>query len=240
MFGRKAVIGICCGIALLGSAALASNASAFRWQTCVPGGFGFGDAHCTRGLIGFHHEAIPGPGHTPMGMGNGATNEETTAAEPWKLEGTISGFETAIECTSVEGTGWVENTEEPTSAIGSVTLTYTGCSVPKPAGIGCKVKEGKIAGQETTFKAIEAEAIEVKPVGTKLASITIEGCSTAALNKTFPLTGHYLVKPKGATWATSHALGTGQGTLVFGGQVAGQELVQTLRMFPTGNPISLT
>src|SRR5262249_40101271 len=160
-----------------------------------------------------------------------------TAAEPWKLEGTISGFETAIECTGVSGSGSVENTKEPMSAIGSATLSYSGCSVTKPPGIGCKVKESKIVGEETTFKANGAEAVEVKPSGTKLASVTIEGCSTSALNKTFPLTGHYIVKPKGATWATTHFEQTTQGTLVFGGQVAGQNLVLTLRMAGGGNPI---
>lgn len=242
MFGRKAVIGICFGVAMLTSGALAANASALTWQTCVPGGFEFGDSHCTTPfIIGFHHEEVTPGVHTPVDLSNKATNSETTAAEPWKLEGTISGIETAIECTGVEGSGFVENTKEPMSAIGSTALKYSGCTVTKPAGIGCKVKEGKINGEETTFKATGAEAVEVKPSsGTKLASITIEGCSTSALNKTFPLTGHYVVKPRGATWATTHFEQTTQGTLVFGGQAAGQNLVLTLMMANGGNPISLT
>jgi hypothetical protein len=239
---RRAIVGAGL-LCMLACAFAAPNASAagLRTYTCTKNeGItkNFTDAHCQNGvgpphpggLYGLQEVTVP-LGNTSVYVTNERTAGATTARTPSRLEGTVSGFETAIECTTVESTGAaIEFSEE--WGEGSGKLEYTGCSVTKPAGIGCAIKGSAVTTEklEASTKG-EAEVIKVTPfTGTKLASITIEGCSTSALNKTFPVTGSLLATPNGAMTTTTHAGITGQGTLILAGQVAGLESAATAAM----------
>jgi hypothetical protein len=244
MIGRKSVIGIAVLCALAVSAFAASSASAGgRAFTCSTSATlkDYNDAHCVTniGSGGSRgHVEITTPGQAIEGT-NGETESGTSAAAPSKLEGTISGFETAVKCTALTGTGTLTN--EATFVKGSGTIHYTGCSVTKPPGIGCKVKESKVNTEElkATTSGLAANKLKFEPAGTKFAVITIEGCETAALNKAFPVTGSLIATTNGATTTTAHAEITTQGTLIFGGQVAGLEGALTIKGAGS-NPVTLT
>lgn len=252
---RRTVLGLCllCGLAL-GAIPPATASAAAQWVTCAPsGGSGkqFADEHCitpeATGSGGFKHVAISFP--TAFSFTNGKTASATTAAAPSKWKGKISGVETEVTCTTVAGSGTLENTEEKNSggtlekvAKGSGALNYSGCSVTKPAGKSCVVKEGKINTEELKVSSLNQEAgtVDVSPAaGGTLANITIESCTIGALNNTFPVTGSFKVAPSGATWATIHAIITLGGTFKLAGQAAGIEGATTLVM-TGGNPITIT
>jgi hypothetical protein len=246
MIGRKSVLGVVVLCALAFSAFAAGNASAsFQIAVeCAPGGTGFGDAHCVEAGVTHGHAAIPAsPTWTLIDGTNAKTASGTTAAAPSRLKGKLSGVETELECTGLSGEGeLMNNSGEGTEWVeGKGKIHYTGCSVTKPAGKGCKVKGSKVDTEElsATTKGQAASKLAFSPVGEKFANITIEGCSVAALNNTFPVTGSLVADTNGATTTTTHAGITAQKTLTFGGNPAGLEGALTITMFE-GNPISLT
>jgi hypothetical protein len=157
------------------------------------------------------------------------------------LKGTLSGLETEIQCTGVSGTGALTNSASSVS--GTATVEYSGCTVPKPAGRGCKVKGGKI-----TTVALRAGTagqgvgqIKVQPVtGTELASITLESClSNIPPNTAYLVEGSLVASSAGATATTTEAEVTAQKTLTLGGNAAGLEGALTLSK-EGGSPIALT
>jgi len=244
MFGRKSVIGIAVLCALALSALTAANAAAEqRAFTCAPTGTGFSDAHCTSpsGAGKFSHVAIETGVETEISGTNEKTASETTAAAVSKLKGALSGVETEIQCTVIDVHGILTNT--PTSLhFLPILITYTTCSVTKPAGKGCKVSGGEVKTKELTATTVgQAENnVKVTPLeGTEFASIKIEGCSNEALNNTFPVTGSVTVTANGATASTTHTGVTAQNTLKFGGVKAGLEGAATISR-KEGNPITLT
>ncbi|HET7444456.1 MAG TPA: hypothetical protein VFJ57_07340 [Solirubrobacterales bacterium] len=243
MIGRKSVIGIAVLCALAPSAFAAASASAEqRAVTCAPEGSGFSDAHCTTaGSPGtFSHVNIPNGEATAITGGNEKTASNTTAASVAKLKGALSGVETEVQCTTVGGSGELTNTA--TSVSGSGTIEYTGCTVTKPAGKGCVVKGGAVTTEKLAATTVGQAANNVKftPAGeTNFAVIPIEGCSIAALNNNFPVTGSLVATATGATLSTTHAGVTTQNTLKFGGVKAGLEGAITISK-AGGNPITLT
>lgn len=244
MFGRRSIIGIAVLCALALSAFTAGNAAAAqRSFTCAPTGTGFSDAHCvtsTPGSGSFSHVSIENGVETAVTGTNEKTASSTTAAAVAKLKGALSGVETEISCTSVHIIGVEINTAAATHYF--IIFIFTNCSVTKPAGKGCKVAGGEITTKElsATTEGQAANSIKVTPKsGTEFASIKIEGCSTEALNNTFPVTGSLTATASGATASTTHAGVTTQNTLKFGGTKAGLEGAATISM-KEGNPIALT
>jgi hypothetical protein len=222
-----------------------SSSSSQQAYTCAPSAgsedYASADAHCVTNL-GEHegtrgHVAITET--TEVEGTSASTASETTTSTPSKLEGTLSGFETAIECGGLSAAGSLTN--EETFVKGTGIIHYTSGSVKRPVGMGCKVKESKVDTEElkATTNGLAANKLKIEPAGTKFASITIEGCSTAALNKTFPVTGSLIATTSGATTTTTHAGITAEGTLIFGGQVAGLESALTVSRSGGGNPITL-
>ena len=115
----------------------------------------------------------------------------------YKFEGT----EVEISCPSMEGEGAIENLSS--KAFGSdIDLTiYKKCTVPKPAGGGCKVRKESFrlatpnpkGGVEGSRLAYKGTTIVDELIGTEisggLAAITLEACEKAALSKEFKLSG---------------------------------------------------
>lgn len=229
MLRRKATLGIValCVIAL-GAFAASSASAAKRAYLCaantVFGQTQFLDSHCTVAAeptdTGLKHELIIGG--KKIKITNVNTASGTTAAALSSLKGALSGVETEIQCTAVEGEGELTNTE--TSVSGTATAGYSGCSVTKPSGKGCKVKGGAVTTKElsaTTVGQTENNVQFTPKSGTEFASIPIEGCSVESLNNTFPVTGSLVATAAGATLTTVHAAITVQNALKFGGVKAG-------------------
>ncbi|MGD9734313.1 MAG: hypothetical protein AB7V58_01705 [Solirubrobacterales bacterium] len=253
MIGRKSVIGIATLSALAVCAISAPSAMAYQTAvTCSSGAASktFTDAHCTTagGLGTYGHATISAGEIIEIGGSNESTASETFAAAPSRLKGALSGVATEIECTGVTGIGILRNVQPAVLMFveGAGELHYTGCSVTKPAGKGCEVKEGEV-NTEVLYATTDSQLsgfLKVEPGSTakenKLAFITIEGCSIFALNNTFPVGGHLLASVNGATATTTHSGITSQETLTFGGVKAGLEGAFTTTAVNGGQGIALT
>jgi hypothetical protein len=223
---RKSVVALAVLCALAISAVSVASASATSAFTCVNTGTAFRGAHClTTGTASqtWSHTAITSNPTTITGT-NANTATETTTAAVSILKGKLAGLETELQCTEVAqaaGTNTLENTEGKVKGTGAIT--YSKCTVLKPAGKSCLVGNEKMVTTEK-LKAETLSATELKfapNTGTTFANIVIEGCTVAALNNTFPVTGSLIGTVSGATTTTTHAGVTAQGTVFFGGNPAG-------------------
>lgn len=218
------------------SAAAATNGT--TGFTCKekkePGGAGFSGAHCraadaVASGAKYEHVAIAQNQVTEGRVTNTATGGETTAA---RLRSTLAGVEVELQATGTlgEATGTNKLAANGEHFIeGTGQTTYSGVTVTRPAGKGCKMKGGELktkllrgtsAGQGMEGKLEPAE-------GETFAEFTIEGCSIAALNNVYKLTGNIKCPGDGATVLCTHAATTAQGTLKWSGQKAGVEVTTT-------------
>jgi hypothetical protein len=137
----------------------------------------------------------------------------------------------------------LENKESGTEmwAQAILTLTHTGCMVTKPAGKGCVVKGGEVKTNEiaATSKGLTNQ-LEITPAaGTEFASLTIQSCTVAGLNNTFPVTGSLKLATSGATTTSTHSESTTQNTLKFAGQKTGLDGAITIKN-SKGSGLALT
>jgi hypothetical protein len=202
----------------------------------------FSDAHCATKSAGEYGHTLISEENTKWTATSEKTASGTTAAETAKLKGQLSGIATEVQCTSSHGTGTLTNSV--TSASGSGTIKYTGCTVTVPSGKGCKVEGGAIttetlsattAGQTTgTLK------LSPKSPATRFALVSIEGCTEGLpADGFYPITGSAVAELSGATIKLTHANTTTQNTLKFGGVKAGIEGSLTLSK-EGGDPIAFT
>lgn len=232
---------LCLFCALVFSAAMAQSAMAIPTGTT---GFtcsskaalkDYSDVHC-KTFVGsggsFGHVTITDGVVTEVIESNESTGGATV---PSFLASTISGVEVQLEATGVSASGTGENMKDGTSGEHTVlktgTITYTGVTVSKPAGLGCKVFETEALANEkmvstTKLKATSAGqgmAVKIEPnEGTTFANFWISGCSITALNGKYSATGSVKTSSiEGATTLFTHANTTEQGTLKLRGQVAG-------------------
>ena len=242
MLRMKAVIGLCAVCALAvgvfgvqSASAVIKGTTGFTCKESKTGGAGFSDAHCTTTVASgakFEHVAIAENVKTEGRVSNEKTASETTASTPAKLRTTVAGVELELQATGTEGiaSGSNKKTAEGEHFIeGTGVTTYTGVTVTKPAGKGCKVKEGKITTKELRGTSL-GQGMEGKlepAVGTEFMTITIEGCTIAGLNNVYVITGSIKCPNNGATVLCTEAATTAQATLKFGGQKAGVEVATT-------------
>jgi hypothetical protein len=253
MSARKTTIGIVLVGALAFSVLVAASASAaptgYTAFTCkkVESGGTFTKAHCRKADAGSGAYAHVGFAEkTSITFTNAGTATETTTAQPAFLKSTILGVKLGISCTTVSGTGTIENGKEGEEMFVGIAgiITYSGCTVTEPAGKGCVVKGGSLTTKElsatTKGKGMNLEFIPKS--GTTFVEITIEGCSVSALNGTFAVSGSLTVpeiEASGATLSTTEAQVTEAGTLKWGGNKAGLEGSVTVKG-PSGAGISMT
>jgi hypothetical protein len=242
----RSMFGVLVVLALALSAVAAQGASAAEntAYTCAPGGTQFSNATCTTAGTGFGHVVVPVNTSTAITGTGGLT----------KLATTISGVAVQLQATSVDVTGTMENHVVGTEMVasGEGTITYTGVTVTAPAGKGCKVfekKEGETLINEgmvstNVLKASTAgltHNLNFSPAsGSTFASFQVSGCSIAALNGLYEVTGSVQsTSIVGTATKFTHANTTAQGTLKVRGQVAGIE--GELNLFgANGNPLALT
>lgn len=211
---RKSIIGALALCALCFGAVGVANASAenITAYICTEAGAGspYADSHCTTKTGGnFKTVELTEP-----------TKFTSTSTGTATLAVTIAGNEIEIVCHEWDATGTVTN--EGTAKVSGLMITYSTCTVPKPAG--CTIPEGKIT--TTSLKATasmankedtnSSELFEPEE-GTTFASITFEGCTNSSFNGTKKVTGKATALVDGSEITTE---GTAGGELKFGGQVA--------------------
>ncbi|HET7444809.1 MAG TPA: hypothetical protein VFJ57_09145 [Solirubrobacterales bacterium] len=241
-------------IALALSAFAVSNAAATgtTGYTCVKDAEGtlFGE-HCLSSGSGekYKHVEIKPGEQTTIAAGNEKTASGTTASQSVTIGATVSGVSLQITCSKAEGGGTFENKQNAGGEMylhSEGSVDFTGCVVKTPAEKGCKVSGETIKTfQMTTTSEGQGHGVMVKPVeGTTITNIKIEGCSIAALNNTFPLTGSVKAQGNGATLTTTEAQVTTDNTLKFGGNKAGLECAMTVRAHSNAgeetHPVSVT
>jgi hypothetical protein len=263
MIGRRAVVGLallsalpCCAIAA--QSALAAAAQNTTAVTCVKNGGkkDFSDAHCdskvAEGAGEFGHVEIEKNIATNISITNAKTQNKTTEANPAIFKWTTLGVKFEVTCKTVTGSGSFTN-EEPANKVhrakGSVEVDFTSCTVNKPAGLGCKVKEPIFFDADTeTVEGLGAGknemGLEFKPaVGSVLYGIVIESCIVAGV---YEITGTAIgtgnpaptERFSGATNVFTNAMT--KETLKHGGNPAEISNLTTVTKAGGGNPVALT
>jgi hypothetical protein len=263
MNGRGALAGLlflsALALCLFAAPAAFATETGTTAVTCVNGGAtnDFGDAHCDtpEASGGYGHVKIVGKTSEVEGT-NASTAGETKEATNAVLKTTIAGLETEIVCKKVSSTGALENSlvgEEHRISGSGIAISYTECSVLKPAGQECKVHSGSEPIGTIKTESLKSESIE-EPMGQKFSpsagelfvSITLSGCKSAGLNMSYEIKGTVAAAPSG-TGNPSSAGATllvnlpknSSSTLTVGGQKAGLTQVETIKM-EGGNPIGTT
>ncbi len=221
MIGRKAVIGLAllcslafCALVAQGAAAAGAGQTAF---TCgeASGTGEYSDAHCDNAASGgkFHHVAIPANTSTAITLTNGGTANETKEATPAhlfvaKLHGVA---EVEVNCSTVSGSGTMENTETGgiMKASGSGTISWSGCT----ANHGCTV-----AIENTSVKAETVEGLAEEGHGLKFSPQTGSLFTKVTFTGTgCPLKAFGAIPVEGSTIATAHGEAKGGGATAYFG-----------------------
>jgi hypothetical protein len=223
-----------CALAL--SAAAAQSASAATKGTtgftCVKGQGSLKGSHCLTtggGSAEFGHVAYAENTTTEVQGTNANTSSETTASTNLRLALTIGGAEVELEATGLAGAGWTENklAEGEHYLVDGGSTVFSGVSVVKPAGKGCKVftdetatktkgAEGVIdTGPISVTSKGQGDFLKFEPgAGSAFATFFLE-CTTSvpSCEGTWEITGTMKAPVSGATVIFSHSEITAQNTL---------------------------
>ncbi len=246
---------ICAFAAQSASAAVAVNTTTV---TCVKGkgDLDFLDEHCDekveKGKGSFGHEAIAGGTKTTVSVTNAGTQNGTKEAAPTIIKGTVFGVKHEITCQTTSGEGSLTNSEpvvKQHKVTGTVTINYTSCTVNKPAGFGCEVKQpitlkSNVEGVEGLGAGKNEMGLEFKPAaGETFEEITIANCVFAGTSKITGIAiGTGTPKPTekhgGATYVFTNAMT--KETLKWAGNSVEISGSTTVTMSGGGNPVALT
>jgi len=257
MISRRVGIALCvlCTFALsaIGAQSAFGVTNGTTGFTCKekkePGGAGFSGAHCKASDAvetgaKYEHVAIPENVATEgKAVNQGTSGEKLTA----RMLSVVSGVAVELQATETVSEATGTNKKSGTGehfVEGFGKATFSGVTVTKPAGKGCKVSGGEVVTKELRGISVGMEGKLEPASGTTFLEVTIEGCSLAALNNTYPVTGSLRCPGDGATAVCTHAETTALGTLKFGGQKAGVEATTTAtgRAKPTEafTPVAVT
>ena len=123
------------------------------------------------------------------------------------IETTVGGLPTLITCSgSGKTSGSVENPSGGANGIANASITFTGCTVPKPENFNCTIPNGEIVlGPMSGALAATAPyplLLFTAPAET-LSNISFTGCKVGSFNINHPLKGTLPVNPYaslGARW----------------------------------------
>ena len=215
----KIVLALLAVTALSGIAAGTSSATSTTAFTCAgtSGGGGFSDSHCV-------NKVTDGASFFHSGFTGSTALTVTNAGTPATFKANIFGVETSFVCTTVTGTGTIENfpgslTVEM-SAKGTGELTFSGCSFEQIPG--CTISGGSFTTKPLSFGTAGTMTMTVFPTtGTVLAEVAVDGCGSPSLNRTWLIEGTVTFAPHGTTLTSTHAEVTGQNSLTLDGHKAG-------------------
>jgi hypothetical protein len=273
MTGRRAIVGLCIVSAVAFSACAVQSAGATTKGTtaftCVEGKGALKGEHCLTtgsGSATFGHVAIAEETTTELIATNAKTASETTAAAAAVLKATIAGVPVELKATGVAGTGLMRNAKAPSGQhyveAWPFPLVFSGVTVAKPEGKGCKVFD-EVAESESTEGVITTESLTgttesqgdfvkvTRFAGSSTATIATffitcnKGGGTEALEGKWTVTGNFQCPTSGATVVCKHEEVTTQNTLKAKGSKAGFEGALTFsgRVFGSGSaytPLSAT
>ncbi|HEX5608659.1 MAG TPA: hypothetical protein VFX45_01045 [Solirubrobacterales bacterium] len=241
--------------------------------TQTASGAEFSDEHCkTAGTgSGYRHVLIEQGKTTTVTVTNETTEGKTSAA---RLLSTIAGVKFELVATTTTGQAWMKNgksletikvkTEGEDNYFhhvghfvhGEATTTYTGVTVAKPAGGGCKAytdngskgEEGSLHTETlTATTAAQGDFGKLEPKeGSVFLRFFLEGCVNSGLNGTYTITGSVKCPAEGATVVCTHENTTSQNTLKLNGAIkAGVDVSTTFKgkdpsFEDTYKPLSVT
>jgi hypothetical protein len=202
MNARRDVVGIAVLFALFASTlgsttASASGTTAFK---CLEGGGSHNtNAHCDPGTTGTYGHVAVSPGTPGLFTDSNLANAA--------IQTVLAGVAVEVVCTSVMSGGTLTNKEAGGEMFGhgtEISIEFSGCTVSKPAGQGCKVSGGKFVlpnvTSSTTVNASGEMVVKYTPTsGETFGEIALEGCKAAFLNMTLPLKGSFTSAPSGGT-----------------------------------------
>ena len=116
------------------------------------------------------------------------TSKGTTT---FSLKTTALGFTVKIDCTTEKDKGTIKNPTGGGAGEDEDRIEFSGCTVSEPTGEGCTVDEPIVAEALTVLTEFSAKpADQFKPKGgANFTEVTLEGCSTAELKKTYAIKG---------------------------------------------------
>jgi hypothetical protein len=230
-------------IAAQGAAAVKGTA-VFTCKKTGEGG-AFTKAHCAIADAGageYSHVSVPENTETHVSGINLTTSGTLDAA--WKFKSTFGGVPIVIQAKEAALSGTILNTHNEVSgehtAIGTATIAFHQATVTSPAKEGCVVNYDKLpgVGAEEMFETRQlaygspgqGDRLKFEPNGgTVLASLYIQGCANAKLNRTYNLTGTVKTSSlDGATMGFTEADTKTQNSLKIEGQLATIEGGMTL------------
>lgn len=258
MIGRRVAVALSlvCSLlicAITAQSALGAAATNTTAVTCTEGAVvkDFSDAHCDNKVQSggkFGHTGIANGVKTEVSVTNTKTKNNTTEATPAIFKFTSFGVKHEVTCTVVSGTGTLENTEPSANkhqVKGTITAELDKCTVNKPAGFGCEVKQpikvtSNVEGVEGLGALKNEMGLEFKPapieivIANCLFSAVVEITGTAIGTGTPPPTA----KHSGATNVFTNAMT--KETLVYGGNPAEISSSTTVTTKTGGSPVALT
>jgi hypothetical protein len=137
-----------------------------------------------------------------------------------KLRTTIGGVAFEITCTGWAGPGEAKNLESGGSSASEIVWEFSGCTVTSPAGKGCAVSAGAFSSNKLKAASPEMGITFSPESGETIATITIEKCSTPALNGAKALKGTAKATVNEKTPQSQEFTSTSGSSLTFGGQTA--------------------
>jgi hypothetical protein len=246
MDGHRTIRCVCILCALVFSICAAQSANAattaFTCKDLKEAAGDFSDPHCKQASAGgsFKHIEIPPNTTTELTV----TNENESGEKvPAKLKTTINGIVLELIATDAQAAGSVEN--QP-GAYARSTTTYSGITVAKPSGKGCKIytdtgakekgEEGVIHTNEliTTTEGQGDAGTLYAAENENITTFILDGCKGSEafeqLNMTYTINGAVRCVPSGATVNCSHSTMTAEGTLFLNHVIkAAVEVTTTLK-----------
>lgn len=216
-----------------GAVAAIKGTTGFTCKKLGPG-HNFTGAHCKEsdfkaGAGEYEHIAIAANTKTEGQISSEITGGETQVG---KLMSVIAGVAVEMQATTAENSATGENKVTEAGehfSEGTGFTSFSGITVTKPAGKGCKVKGEKVVTTELRGTSLgQGMEGKLEPVtGTLFAKFEIEGCSVAALNGVYEVKGSIKCPGDGATVICTDAATTAQGTLTMRGSKTGVEVTTT-------------
>ena len=195
----SALVLLCLVTLVASKDASATEPTTSSWYECnqLSKPFKFEDANCTK-------EVATGAkwSKSPLEVGKPQALRGTNIGGEFTMKYTNAGLALEDRCSTASASGTVENQAGPTAG-GQATIAFSGCTVRKPEGKGCKFKGGGFTTSALTLVPgnyggggkIGFRPTEKFEGRYFIFKYTIENCTTAALNGTFAVGGSMAAVP---------------------------------------------
>lgn len=170
------------------------------WYSCGKwGGEGYEDSACTKKGGSNPYSWLRPTAATPFTSTNIL---KSGAGSVHILKWTPAGLTVEIQCAKVQGSGSLVN-HETNAAVEGYKPTYSQCTVPRPAGAGCRIDNGETlqfnslsATSPESPAALNPEVKVVASSGNTMLTFSLYNCqgSVSFLNHEWSLEGYYMAQ----------------------------------------------